>query len=249
MTRSRYNAVEALNRILRTLQGKALTVDTPEVVTGDVLNYENALSDLSELLDNSLPGETLTLPAAVTAAIPAATSSVAGIAQLADVTEANAGTSQDTILTPEAHTWAHEYTEVYSNTGSSIQSFGAGAWTQITGAYINKVVDSGEFGYDGGAITVNEVGTYFVEYNISLFPFGTATRARIRAYNNNTSVPATETLHTIAASGTITNVHGFGITYVGTAGHKLDLRMKFDDANDVQLETLQFSAIKQIGGL
>lgn len=246
--RSRYTLVEAINRILRTLQGKALAVDTPEVITGDVLNAENALSDLSELLDGSLPGETLTLPSAITGALPAATSSVAGIAQLADVNEANEGTSQNTILTPEGHTWAHEYTTLYTNTGSSVQSFGAGSWVQITGAFQNKSLDSGEFDWDGGAITVNEVGTYLVPFSLSLFPFGTATRARVRAYLNGVAAPATESLHNVNASGTISNLSGFGIVYVGTAGHKIDLRMNFVDANDVQFETLQLGAIKQIGG-
>lgn len=251
MTRSRYTLVEAINRILRTLEGKALTVDTPEVITGDVLNAENALSDLSELLDNSLPGETLALPTAlvnaVTTNLPAATTSVSGVAQLATVDEANAGTSSDTILTPQGHSWAHEYTGLYTNTGSAVQSFGAGTWVQITGAFQNTMLNSGEFGHDGGAITVNEVGTYFVAYKLSLFSYGAATTARARAYVNGVAFPATETVQTLNASGTITGIVGMGNVSVGTIGHKVDLRLNLVDANDVELDSLNFVLQKLVG--
>ena len=62
MTRARYNVVEALNRILRVFQDKAVPQDTPNTVPGEMLNTEDALSDLAELLVGSLPGETLTYP-------------------------------------------------------------------------------------------------------------------------------------------------------------------------------------------
>jgi len=66
MTRQRYSIKESLNRILRSFQGKAVPTDEPNTVPGIVLSEDEALSDLAELLDGSLPNETATLPSAIT---------------------------------------------------------------------------------------------------------------------------------------------------------------------------------------
>lgn len=66
MTRQRYSIKESLNRILRSFQGNAVPTDEPNTVPGTVLSEDEALSDLAELLDGSLPNETATLPSAIT---------------------------------------------------------------------------------------------------------------------------------------------------------------------------------------
>lgn len=59
MTRQRYSLEESLNRILRLFQGKALATDEPGTVSGEVLNSEQAFSDMAELFAGSLPNELL----------------------------------------------------------------------------------------------------------------------------------------------------------------------------------------------
>lgn len=68
MTRQRYPIVESINRILRLFQGE--TVDEQPGALPPILLSENeAWSDLAELLNSSLPSETLTLPTAFSTAI------------------------------------------------------------------------------------------------------------------------------------------------------------------------------------
>lgn len=62
MTRQRYSAVEALNRILRVLKGSTPPTDIPGQVDGELLSTNEAISDIAELLAGSLPGESLNIP-------------------------------------------------------------------------------------------------------------------------------------------------------------------------------------------
>lgn len=68
MSRRRYSAKEAFNRFLRSWQGESLN-DEPETLPGQVLSENEALSDIAELFNNSLPSQTLTLPQSVKTAI------------------------------------------------------------------------------------------------------------------------------------------------------------------------------------
>lgn len=65
MTRQRYPNSESVNRILRSLMGGNIPSDVPGVLGGEILSIDEALSDLAELLFNSLPNQTLTLPESV----------------------------------------------------------------------------------------------------------------------------------------------------------------------------------------
>jgi hypothetical protein len=59
MTRQKYSAKEALNRILRILEGSPTPTDTPGAVTGELLSEDGALSDIAELLAGSLPSQNI----------------------------------------------------------------------------------------------------------------------------------------------------------------------------------------------
>ena len=66
MTRQRYANSESLNRILRSLlEGSDIPSDVPNTLPGELLSIDEALSDLAELLFDSLPNQTLTLPESV----------------------------------------------------------------------------------------------------------------------------------------------------------------------------------------
>ena len=64
MTRRIYSADESLNRLARILKDEAPTSDTPGTLTGEYDAWQQALSDIAELFAASLPGESLTFPAA-----------------------------------------------------------------------------------------------------------------------------------------------------------------------------------------
>ena len=66
MSRRRYSVKESLNRILLALLGTPMTDDTPDIlVLRPVLSEDEAFSDLAELMQDSLPGETLFVPDAM----------------------------------------------------------------------------------------------------------------------------------------------------------------------------------------
>lgn len=66
-----YSIREALNRILRSFKGQALN-ELPDTLPGEVLSENEALSDLAELLNNSLPGQLLFVPTALSTALTTA---------------------------------------------------------------------------------------------------------------------------------------------------------------------------------
>lgn len=58
----RYSIQEALNRILRSLQGNPAPYDAPESLSGEVLATNEAWSAFAELVEGNDPSNTFTLP-------------------------------------------------------------------------------------------------------------------------------------------------------------------------------------------
>lgn len=71
MAREMYSIKEAWNRILRSFKGQSLN-ELPDTLTPEVLSENEAMSEFAELLNDSLPGETLSLPTAMRSAITSA---------------------------------------------------------------------------------------------------------------------------------------------------------------------------------
>lgn len=69
MPRQRYSSNEALNRILRTLKGNTPLSENADQLDGEILSSNQAVSDIAELLNNSLPGESLNIPGGTYGAI------------------------------------------------------------------------------------------------------------------------------------------------------------------------------------
>jgi len=67
MTRQRYDKKEAINRILRSLEGEPIYSDAPNTLIGDVLSENEALSDIAEIMEGSLPGEAGIVPVGIRA--------------------------------------------------------------------------------------------------------------------------------------------------------------------------------------
>ena len=214
MTRSRYSVVEALNRWLRVLEGKAVTSDQDDI-PGEILSENDVWSDIAELWEDSLPGETLHLPAA---GIP-----------FASVVEANAGTSNTVVLSPASHGWSHEWGGIYINTGSVNQSFTAATWTKITGAFQYFMENSGgeiNCDWNDDRIIINEVGTYLVDWNLSLYTDGTA-RSYVDAevFLSGTAAPSTRSRAEFLLTGSHVVFSGGGYVDIPVSGYYVDLRI------------------------
>lgn len=242
MTSSRYSTNISIYRILKALQGKAIPSDTQDIPP--VLLPENeSLSELAELMEGSLPGETATLPSGFTVSY--------GSLPLASVEEANEGTSNEVVLTPASHSWAHEYGGIYITTGSVSQSFTANTWAKLTGTFQNYMEDSGgeiNCDWNDDRIIINEVGTYFIAYNISLYTDGAAGSFVDAA----TSVSGTVSVSNRArsswhTSGSYVSLSGGAHIDIPTSGYYVDLRLRTSANLTVRADTGQLMVTKMVG--
>jgi len=236
MTRQRYNKTESLNRILRSLQGKAVSQDDPGTVPDSVLSENEVLSDLAELLAGSLPGETFSSPSAL----------------LATASEADEGTDNTVLLTPLSHSWAHEYSGIYVSSGTAQQILAGDTWTKISGSFQNVMLNSSEVAgdWDDDRLVVNEVGTYFVQYQVCLLNTGDAATIQMQTYLNDVAQPQTKSYMLFGASGTADGskqMIGFGMESVPAVNQAIDVRIASSVAITVHVETAQLIAQKMVG--
>ena len=68
MARQRYSIVESINRFLRLFQGETVS-EQPGALPPIFLSEDEAWSDIAELFNNSLPGQTLALPTSLKTAV------------------------------------------------------------------------------------------------------------------------------------------------------------------------------------
>ena len=117
MTRQRYSVKESLNKIIRLFQGETIS-ELPDTISGEVLSEGEALSDLTELFNNSLPNQTFSLPIAIQSAMTSAGFASGTATSLTMIT----GTTQVLV-------------------GATVMVFGAGLSVSVTGtsAFINTV--------------------------------------------------------------------------------------------------------------
>lgn len=164
--RQRYSKKESGNRIFQSLIGNTLN-DAPGTLPGELLSEDESLSDIAELLNESLPGLSLVLPPALSSAISAAGFSGLGAGKdffvnkhHAAASNANPGTNRDLPLL----TVAQAVTNARANSGDRIwvmqqDSWQYGAQTQ-TSIVENVLVPSTKggltfIGDGGGSMGVN----------------------------------------------------------------------------------------------
>lgn len=243
-TRQRYSLTESLNRILRSLEGKSISQDTPGTVTGEVLSPNEAVSDLAELLDNSLPGETLTLPTAVTNSV---------LTLVAGVDEANEGTSDTVLLTPASHTWAHEYGGISTTSGTSYMVLAADTWTKVTGTFQGYMLDSGaevDCDWNDDRVIINEAGTYFVTYSLSVLNNGNAADLKVQIFASGSAQTQTRSYIQFGASGTVDGskmMVGMGMVSAPVADWPVDVRVNASVATVFKAEAGQLTVTKMVG--
>lgn len=138
MTRQRYSIKESLQRILLLLEGKPVAQDAPNTIQGDLLSEDESLSDLTELLAGSLPNETLTLPSAITGALPIASTTQSGIIEIATSPETQTSTDSSRAVVPSGHAYAHQLGigRERLGSGNNYTEFGSDGHQMMTGTAI-----------------------------------------------------------------------------------------------------------------
>jgi len=160
--RQRYSVKEALNRISRAFQsGNVVSDDTQGAVPGELLSENQAFSDLAEILNNSLPGETPTVPDAIRAS----------------VAEAEAGTNDTKAVTPLGLAGGMgaivstlvEHGHMWVSTGTATQALST-SWLKPTGVFTDNGISSSNVTPDfaNDRISVLLPGTYLVAFQTSL---------------------------------------------------------------------------------
>ena len=235
MTRQRYNIKESLNRILRMFQGKAEASESPNTMSGEILSHNQAFSDLAELLAGSLPSETAELPASLKAT----------------VAQANAEAVDTVALTPLSHTWIHEYGGIYIQTGTVEQSLTADVWTKITGAFQMYTEDSGGeilCDWNDDRIVINEVGTFLVSYQMSLWTTdGADARLQLQVFRSGTAMGMTRSEVVFDNSGTCLSMSAFAPVPILVTGTPLDIRGRPDATIVIAPKAGQFLVQRMIG--
>ena len=156
--RQRYSKKEAFNRIARAFQvGNVVANDVQGAVPGELLSENQAVSDFAEVLNDSLPGETPTVPDAIRAS----------------VAEALAGTNDTKAVTPLGLAGAVggfvEHGHMWVSTGTATQSLST-SWVKPTGIFTDNGLSSTNVtpDYTNDRITVSLPGTYLVVFQTSL---------------------------------------------------------------------------------
>jgi len=217
MTRQRYRKEESITRIVRIFEGKAVPTDVPNTVPGELMNTEEALSDLAELMAGSLPNETFTMPAGADLSSYTATSS-----------EARAGVADDVFITPKTLDETCLWGEIYTYTGTSTMTgLTQDVYTMITGSFQNYKLQSNGYIVNQPTvdrIIVNAVGTYMLDWGVSFLGSSDITYVFAPHMNTGTVVQAVATVKPYA-SGSVVSLHSGGIINVTAMNTQIDLRV------------------------
>lgn len=160
--RQRYSKKEAFNRIRRAfISGEVVTDDTQGAVPGELLSENQAVSDLAEVLNNSLPTKTPTVPDAIRAS----------------VAEAETGTNDTKAVTPLGLNGAMgavvstlvEHGNIYVNDGTIVQDL-SNSWLKPTGIFAVDGLSSSNItpDYSIDQIDIDLPGTYLVTLSTSI---------------------------------------------------------------------------------
>ena len=230
MTRSRYSVKESWNRILRALEGKAATSDGPNSLPGEILSENDALSDLAELFEGSLPGETLTLPGS---SIPFAT--IPDMYLATETAEAVSPYTANSLLV-----WAG----IYTSTGTAtLTGYASTAFAKITGSFQNSMSGFGALPQP----TVDNImvgsfyGTWRIDWHIS-FRGSPNILYTVEPFFDNVGLPQAMDKVKPYASGSAVSMGGFGYQYMSGTSKFVDLRLLPDATAWMVIESMQLTA-------
>ena len=214
--RQRYSKKEAFNRIRRAfISGEVVTDDTQGAVPGELLSENQAVSDLAEILNNSLPTKTPTVPNAIRAS----------------VAEAETGTNDTKAVTPLGVAGAMgaivstlvEHGHVYC-TGSAVEQALSTTWSKPTGVFTTNGLSSSSVtpDYTTDQIDVDLPGTYLVGLQVSFQGDGAYT-LKGAAYIDDVRQEGIVFEETIGASGTSRSASAIGTVSVTGSNSELEL--------------------------
>lgn len=246
-----YSLDEAIDRLYRILRGDTLS-ELPESLPPPRYSINEALSRLAELLNGSMPGETATLPTAITvpsASLPDATTTVQGVAELATVAEAEAGTDTTRITTPQGvlqSIYANapqtvEFGEIYNySTGTAVVQLSS-SWTKVTGSFQGNGYSSTDITPDktNDRIIINRSGYYFVS---GQFSFSGSANAVIEGalYVDSTRQDSVRFRRKLGATGDVGSASLFGTILITGTGQTLSFWAKADTGTpNFKLEAAQ----------
>lgn len=239
-TRQKYSLNEAINRILRSLKGEAIPSDAPESLSGEIESINIAVSDIAELLEGSLPGESGTLPSGISVAVgnlPSSSTTAKGIIETATNAEASAGTDTERAVTPAGLAAGLEsligsvveYGEIYNNsTGTAVVSLST-SWTKITGSYQSNGLSSTNItpDYANDRITVNHVGTLFVGIQAS-FSGGANAVVEGAVYLDGARQESIRFRRKLGATGDVGSASALGILQATGTGMDIEFWARVD---------------------
>jgi hypothetical protein len=193
MTWQRYSKKEALNRIVRSLIGTAIPSDQPGTLSGDIQSEDEAIGTIAEILEDSLPGETPTIPPGFLSPLQ---TSVSGF-----IEHGHMWVSTGTVSQALSTSWLKP-TGIFTNNGLSS--------TNITPTYGSDLID------------IDLPGTYFVSINASVEGDG-AYVLKGAAYIDGTRQDGIMFEEYMGASGSSRAVAAYGTVSVTGSNSELEL--------------------------
>lgn len=193
MTWQRYSKKEALNRIVRSLIGTPIPSDQPGTLSGDIQSEDEAIGTIAEILEDSLPGETPTIPPGFLSPLQ---TSVSGF-----IEHGHMWVSTGTVLQALSTSWLKP-TGIFTNNGLSS--------TNITPTYGSDLID------------IDLPGTYFVSINASVEGDG-AYVLKGAAYIDGTRQDGIMFEEYMGASGSSRAVAAYGTVSVTGSNSELEL--------------------------
>lgn len=165
------------------------------------------------------------------------------LTRIAQLLEGSLGVA--TLTLPDAI--PHGYGGIYVSTGTANQAFTLNTWAKVTGAFQNSMVGTDlTADYNDDRIVLNDVGTYFIEYRLSLLSSngGNAT-LRARPYADSVAVPAAESSVVFSGSGSA-SISGFATLQVASANTEIDLRLYPSASINIKVASAQFYAHREL---
>lgn len=245
MTRQRYSIVESANRILRSLKGTAIPSDAPNTLSGEALSIDEALSDIAELLEGSLPGESGTIPSGITApvaSLPSATTSAKGAVELATNAEAVTGTDTERAVTPAGVLASisnniaaqSEYGGIYNQATGTASIDITSTFVKVTGSFTGDMVSTDHItpNWQEGKVTISINGVYFVGVQVSFAGTANAT-VNGGIFVDGVVQEQVRFRRKLGAGGDVGSASALGLINVTGTPVDLDFRVKRDAGTGV----------------
>ena len=255
MTRQRYSLTESINRILRSWIGVYIGSDQPGTIPGDIISVEDACSDLAEVFEGSMPGESGILPPGIAvpvANLPNSSTAARGIIETATNAEAVAGVDTARAVTPAGTRAAiaaiagDEYGGIYTSTGTvTLINLPANTYIKISGSFHVDMESTANMtpDWNDDLIIINEVGLFKIGYDLSYSGLGAAVYT-IMPFVDGVAVQQAKSIRTLDAAGAVDGQSGGGWYLITGTPVNIDLRVSLSVSGTLKLDAGQLRVEK-----